>query len=75
MDVPNLVVCIADIPWFWIMSKFIIVGDLYDMIPLAFLGYLLVLLNRAFGKDKLDVMKALEDEQYRKKDGFCQTEV
>ncbi|GBM12024.1 hypothetical protein AVEN_256108-1 [Araneus ventricosus] len=50
------------------------VGDLYDLIPLAFFAYFLVLQNRTIRKDRLDVMKALEDEQHRQKDGFCQRE-
>ncbi|GBM41646.1 hypothetical protein AVEN_198394-1 [Araneus ventricosus] len=74
MDIPNLVACIAVTPWFWIMMKFILVGDLYDIIPLAFFGYLLVLLNRAIRQDRFDLMKALKDNQHGQKDGYCQTD-
>ncbi|GBN81583.1 hypothetical protein AVEN_270747-1 [Araneus ventricosus] len=45
------------------MTKFLIVVYLYDLIPLAIFGYLLVLLYCTIRKDKLFVKKA-----------FCQTE-
>ncbi|GBN42852.1 hypothetical protein AVEN_191911-1 [Araneus ventricosus] len=74
MDVPNLIACFAVTPWFWILIKFILVGDLYDIMPLAIFGYLLVLLNRAIRKDRLDLMKALKEKQPGQKDGYCQTD-
>ncbi|GBM12023.1 hypothetical protein AVEN_256107-1 [Araneus ventricosus] len=72
MNIPTLLACMEISPWFWIMKKFKRVGDVYDMIPLAFFVYLLALHNRSICKDRLDVMKALEDKQQGQKDGFCQ---
>ncbi|GBN44783.1 hypothetical protein AVEN_6155-1 [Araneus ventricosus] len=37
--------------------------DLYDLIPLAVCGYILVALNLAIRKEKMDAMKTDEDEQ------------
>ncbi|GBM42410.1 hypothetical protein AVEN_268103-1, partial [Araneus ventricosus] len=65
MDLPKFVAWMTATPWLWIMMKFVVFPDLFDLIPLVILGYLLILLNRAFRKDDLQM----------KRDAFTQTEV
>ncbi|GBM73568.1 hypothetical protein AVEN_98796-1 [Araneus ventricosus] len=74
MDVANVVASTAVIPWFWIMAKFIICGDLYDLIPLTIFGYLLVLLKRAIHKENLKAMKEIQDDLQVTANVFTQTE-
>ncbi|GBM67176.1 hypothetical protein AVEN_22683-1, partial [Araneus ventricosus] len=65
MDLPKVVAWMTATPWLWIMMKFVVFPDLFDLIPLIIFGYLLVLLNRAIRKDDLQM----------KRDAFTQTEV
>ncbi|GBO29318.1 hypothetical protein AVEN_82421-1 [Araneus ventricosus] len=57
MEIENLVALMAVIPWFWLMTKFIIFWDLCDLLPLVIFGYLLTELNRAIHKEKHQAMK------------------
>ncbi|GBL91083.1 hypothetical protein AVEN_203143-1 [Araneus ventricosus] len=56
------------------MAKFLICGDLYDLIPLTIFGYLLVLLKRDIDKEKLDAVRAIKDDLQEKANVFSQTE-
>ncbi|GBM32362.1 hypothetical protein AVEN_205502-1 [Araneus ventricosus] len=56
------------------MAKFLICGDLYDLIPLTIFGYLLVLLKRDIDKEKLDAVRAIKDDLQENANVFSQTE-
>ncbi|GBM99031.1 hypothetical protein AVEN_190299-1, partial [Araneus ventricosus] len=73
MDVADVVASIAVIPWFWIMAKFLICGDLYDLIPLTIFGYLLVLWKRANHNENLKTMKEIQDVLQATANVFTQT--
>ncbi|GBL58903.1 hypothetical protein AVEN_209525-1 [Araneus ventricosus] len=73
MDTPNIVVCMAVIPWTWILMKLAVFGDLINLMPMAILGYLIYLLDRAIRKRNLDEITAKQDELLKKRDSFSQT--
>ncbi|GBM47505.1 hypothetical protein AVEN_79634-1 [Araneus ventricosus] len=74
MDLRNVLACMVIAPWVWILTKFILFADHFDLIPLIIFRYLLVLLNRAIQKENLDVLKTVKDELQIKRDEFNQTE-
>ncbi|GBM56227.1 hypothetical protein AVEN_109917-1 [Araneus ventricosus] len=56
------------------MAKFIIFWDLFDLVPLANFGYILIELKRTIYKEKHHAMKAKKDDVLIKQNVFIQTE-
>ncbi|GBN82574.1 hypothetical protein AVEN_182819-1 [Araneus ventricosus] len=75
MEIPNIVACIAIIPWAWIMMKLAVFGDLINLMPMAIFGYLIYLLDRAIRNQNLAEIMAKQDQQLKKRDSFSQTEI
>ncbi|GBL66217.1 hypothetical protein AVEN_221520-1 [Araneus ventricosus] len=73
MDTPNIVVCMAVIPWTWILMKLAVFGDLINLMPMAILGYLIYLLDRAIRMQDLDEILAKQDGLLKKRYSFSQT--
>ncbi|GBN39868.1 hypothetical protein AVEN_222357-1 [Araneus ventricosus] len=73
MEIPNIVSCIAVVPWAWILMKLIMFGDVFNLLPMAILGYLLYLLDNAIRKRNLDKMIAKQDQLLKRKDSPSQT--
>ncbi|GBO05887.1 hypothetical protein AVEN_145090-1 [Araneus ventricosus] len=74
MDLPKVIAWMTATPWLWIMIKFVVFADLFDMIPLIVFGYLLVMLNRAIENENLNVLKTKKGKLQMKTDAFSQTE-
>ncbi|GBO20328.1 hypothetical protein AVEN_216370-1 [Araneus ventricosus] len=73
METPNIVACMAVVPWAWILVKQVIFGDLFNLLPMSILGYLLYLLDRAIHNQNLDKMIAKQDQLLKRKDSSSQT--
>ncbi|GBN77132.1 hypothetical protein AVEN_69247-1 [Araneus ventricosus] len=82
MGIETILTLIVISPWFWIMARYIIFLDLYDLIldivfakSFPVFGYLLIALNRDIRKEKMDPMGTDEVEQKMKVDDISKRDL
>ncbi|GBO17245.1 hypothetical protein AVEN_239254-1 [Araneus ventricosus] len=66
MDIPKIAARMAFIPCAWILMKLVMFGDLYNLLPMTILGYLIYLLDSAIRKQNLDKMITKQDHLLKK---------